>query len=217
MENLSIKILDALFDLCEGENYVILDKEDIVAPFPEYSFETDELTEILESLTVEGFIDLKYADNTSYCVAMRTKGRTLIKQSREKLQHILSEEQPLAANVIEAEVGAAPSESSSDEPAPVRTAIPPRPQQRKVRRMPVTGNESEEEDAGVVPTLADGHFSDSGKLSRGFQKPETEEEVEHKAKMRDRRTFLAALIGAVAGSLVMDLIFLIILLVILKG
>ena len=90
MENLSIKVLDALFDLCEGENYVILDKEDIVKSFPEHPFETDELTEILESLTVEGFIDLKYADNTEYCVAMRTKGRTLIKQSREKLQHILA-------------------------------------------------------------------------------------------------------------------------------
>ena len=100
MENLSIKILDALFDLCEGENYVILDQEDIVASFPEHSFETDELTEILESLTVEGFIDLKYADNTEFCVAMRTKGRTLIKQSREKLQNILRE-----SPIIEGEGG----------------------------------------------------------------------------------------------------------------
>ena len=209
MENLSIKILDALFDLCEGENYVILDQEDIVASFPEHSFETDELTEILESLTVEGFIDLKYADNTEFCVAMRTKGRTLIKQSREKLQAILRED-----NVIEGEggsgvEGAPVIESVVDEPTvaprpprPIRTA------ERRRRTMPLTVEEE--------PSLGDGHFTDSGKLSRGYTKPDRDAE-EKANKTRERRTFLAAMIGAAVGSLLMDLIFLVIILIKVTG
>lgn len=195
MENLSIKILDALFDLCEGESYVILDKEDIVASLPEHNFETDELTEILESLTVEGFIELKYADNTEFCVCMKTKGRTLIKQSREKLQSILKES--VAENVIEADPVASPV--GQDAPA-----TPKKERRRHVVSAPV-----EEE---YVPTLDDGHYTDSGKLSRGYAVP-SREEVENANKSRERRTFLAALIGAAAGSLVMDLIFLVIVLV----
>ncbi len=200
MENLSIKILDALFDLCEGENYVILDKEDIVAPFPEHNFETDELTEILESLTVEGFIDLKYADNTEYCVCMKTKGRTLIKQSREKLQTILRET-PAADTVIQAE------------PLTVSAEVdPPRPKKKERHRVVVSAPAEEEE---YVPTLDDGHYTDAGKLSRGYTATPTREDIEKAEKKRERRAFLAALIGAAAGSLVMDLIFLVIVLVLL--
>ena len=91
MENISIKLLDALFDLCEGESYVILDKADFVARFSDYDFATDELTEILESLSSEGFIDLKYADNQEFCLSMKTKGRTLVKQTRERLQRMMEE------------------------------------------------------------------------------------------------------------------------------
>ena len=210
MENLSIKILDALFDLCEGENYVILDKEDIVAPFPEHSFETDELTEILESLTVEGFIDLKYADNTEYCVAMRTKGRTLIKQSREKMQSILHE-----GPVIEGEGGSdvveAPIESVADEPSvPFPSSRPVRRAPRHKEPMPIPPEVEEE------LSLDDGHFTDSGKLSRGYTMPDRDG-LRKAAKTRERRVFLAAFIGAAAGSLVMDLIFLIIILIKVTG
>lgn len=208
MENLSIKVLDALFDLCEGENYVILDQEDIVASFPEHSFETDELTEILESLTVEGFIDLKYADNTEFCVAMRTKGRTLIKQSREKLQSILHESPILEGEGGSGVVDAPVVEGVLDEP----TVAPPspRPIRNSARRrtMPIT---SEEE-----PSLGDGHFTDSGKLSRGYAKPDRNAE-EKANKIRERRTLLAAMIGAAAGSLLMDLIFLVIILIKVTG
>lgn len=208
MENLSIKILDALFDLCEGESYVILDQEDITASFPEHSFETDELTEILESLTVEGFIDLKYADNTSYCVAMRTKGRTLIKQSREKLQHILHEnaEHPEDA-LIEGETSDVAE--LPDVADPVASSIPaPEPTRR---RRSVSAPSVEE------VSLPDGHFSDSDKLSRGYNTRESDEEAEKNQKRRERRAFLASLAGAAIGSLVMDLIFLVIILLKLRG
>ena len=209
MENLSIKILDALFDLCDGENYVILDKEDILAPYPEAQLDADELAEILESLTVEGFIDLKYADNTEYCVAMRTKGRTLIKQSREKLQHILQEN----AEVIEGE-SVTPSEDSD---APSAPCAPAKKSQRL--RRPVTSSSdsytpdsSSERYAPVSPRTE----SSSARLEE-YKPHETEEELEKKEKAKNNRAFLAALLGALAGSLIMDLIFLVIFLVKLGG
>ena len=205
MENLSIKILDALFDLCEGETYVILDQEDITASLPEYSFSTDELTEILESLTVEGFIELKYADNTEYCVLMKTKGRTFIKQSREKMQSILQENAANGrADVIEGEASVV-----SDSNIPID---PPSPQAESTRRRRSSTALPSDEDV-----LPDGHFSDSGKLSRGYTSPESDEDAEKNQKRRERRSFFAALIGAAAGSLIMDLIFLVIILVKLRG
>ena len=206
MENLSIKILDALFDLCEGENYVILDKEDIVKSFTDHTFETDELTEILESLTVEGFIDLKYADNTEYCVAMRTKGRTLIKQSREKLQHILNENP-----VIEGESGPAPIEAVAEDPV---VEFPPRPEHRTPRHrqpMPIPPEVEEE-----ISVLDDGHFTDSGKLSRGYTMPDRDG-LRRAAKTRERRAFLAAMIGGAVGSVLMGLIFLVVILIKFTG
>jgi len=217
MENLSIKILDALFDLCEGENYVILDKEDIVASFPEHSFETDELTEILESLTVEGFIDLKYADNTEYCVAMRTKGRTLIKQSREKLQSILRDNVVASGedDVIEAEGGTSPVEAAY---RAVEDTIPPafaRTSERRTSHRRVQAPLSSEE-GGY--SISDGNYPDRGKLSRGFDAmPERDEAVQKAAKVRERRVFLAAMIGSAVGSIVMDLIFLVVFLIKLKS
>ena len=215
MENISIKILDNLFDLCEGENFVILDKEDIIAPFPDHDFATDELTEILESLTVEGFIDLKYADNNEYCIAMRTKGRTFIKQSREKIQRIVREsavtgedDQVAAEEDTISSMNSSFSDDPSIMPPPSYLSSTPHTERRK-RTSSVLSEEN--------VSLADGHFSDSGKLSRGYTLSERDEDNEKSAKRRERRTFLAALIGAAAGSLLMDLIFLVIVLIKLKG
>ena len=211
MENLSVKILDALFDLCEGENYVILDKEDIIADFPDHDFETDELTEILEALTVEGFIDLKYADNTEYCVAMKTKGRTLIKQSREKLQRMLHESSAATADDV---IDMTPSEdiagTLSDEP------VPPSTNRSSERRRPRVSSAPEPVSDALEPPV-DGHFPDSGKLSRGYNAFENEEVLEERQKRRERRTFVAAVAGAAVGSIIIDLILLVIILIKLKG
>lgn len=92
MNDVSIKVLDALFDLCEGEGYRILEAEEITSRISFHKFAPDELTEILEVLVADGLIELKYADDREYCVSMRTKGRALIKQSRERLAKIVAEE-----------------------------------------------------------------------------------------------------------------------------
>ena len=208
MENLSIKILDALFDLCDGENYVILDQEDILASYPEAQLDADELAEILESLTVEGFIDLKYADNTEYCVAMRTKGRTLIKQSREKLQHILQEN----ADVIEGE--SVTSSETSD--APSAQSAPAKKPQRP-RRPVISSSDSDPDSSSERYAPVSPHTEKASSRLEEYKPHETEEELEKKEKARNTRAFLAALLGALAGSLIMDLIFLVIILVKLGG
>lgn len=206
MENLSIKLLDALFDLCDGDNYAILDTDDLVAVSPELVFNAEELTEILQSLAVEGFIDLKYADGTDFCVAMKTKGRTLIKQSREKLHYIM-QDNPVAEapEIIEGE-GTTDAELRHEE-SPVRAA--PTPKQKPRRREPVSVTSDEE-------SLSAGRSEKAHNLE-DYAPVETEEDKEKKEKSRVRRVFLGALLGAAAGSLIMDLIFLVIMLVKLRG
>lgn len=205
MENLSIKLLDALFDLCDGENYAILDTDDLSAASPDLVFESEELTEILQSLAVEGFIDLKYADGADFCVAMKTKGRTLIKQSREKLQQILQENALHdAPDMIEGE-GTTNAELRADEPANAT-----QPQRRKPQRRQPVSVASDDDLLSADPTEKEMRLED-------YAPVESEEDKEKKEKSRVRRTFLGALLGALAGSLVMDLIFLVILLVTLRG
>lgn len=97
MDDIAIRILDTLFDLCEGEGYAILEEDEITSRVSGHTFAPDELTEILEGFSADGLADLKYADNKTYCIAMRTKGRTLIKQSRERLQRLIDENPEVVA------------------------------------------------------------------------------------------------------------------------
>ena len=213
MDEISIKLLDALFDLCEGESYVILEKEELTSRISYYNFAADELTEILEALSVEGFIDLKYADNREFCVAMRTKGRTLIKQARERMQRMaetdtdtaeeivpsssFSEEIPLFDHELEPH-SAAPIPESAPASEPLKQEdVPVRP---RTSRRNATNRPREDSDRDyVAPNLA-----------RGYAAQASLEESEEKNKRKEKKMIVAAALGAAAGSLLINLIFLII-------
>ena len=244
MENISIKLLDALFDLCEGESYVILDKADFIARFSDYDFATDELTEILEALSSDGFIDLKYADNQEFCLAMKTKGRTLVKQTRDRLQRMMEENSAVqqvqnTPDVVDDEKtvkdalrvdrnwgGFDTSDKLSDksvpplEPIVVASSKEPEPEP-EILQAPVVTKEKPAQRRPLGSSIPRGlsdeqtHFSDSSKFTRGYTASASEEDPAI-AKNREKKVFWAGFLGAATAAIIINLIFLIIILIKLK-
>lgn len=246
MENISIKLLDALFDLCEGESYAILDKADFVARFSDYDFATDELTEILEALSSEGFIDLKYADNQEFCLSMKTKGRTLVKQTRDRLQRMMEENAAVQQVQTEPDVvddektvkdalrvdrnwgGFDTSDKLSDksvpplEPIVVSSATDPTPDEEVLQAPVVTKTKPTTQRRPIGSSIPRGlsneqtHFSDSSKFTRGYAAAPAAEEDPAAAKRREKKVFWAGFLGAGLASILIDVLFLIIILIKLK-
>ena len=240
MDDISIKILDALFDLCEGENFVILDREDLTSRISYHDFAADELTEILEALAVDGFIDLKYADNTEFCVAMKTKGRTLIKQSRDRLQKLIDEnpevvqyrEEVRAAEEDRKERQALEEEREKllrrqeDKLAEARAnlegAISPADKaigREELRRVRQDIRKERERVAELDDKIREADERESSRrtglpnLAKGYAVHPSGPDAGAKEERKDRKTMLYAGIGAAIGAFVINLIFLIIYLV----
>lgn len=190
MDDISVKVLDTLFDLCDGENYVILDEEDLTSRLSFYTFSPAEVTEILEALGANGFIDLKYAAEKEYCVAMRTKGRSLIKQARDRLQK--------SVESVEA------SASGETVPNVSYTVSAPISEQEEGR--------TEKRTIG----LADVQESFLDATDFPLVEPSRQEVVvaprreEEEKKGMDWKPFLPAFVGAAVGALLINLIFLVV-------
>lgn len=240
MDDISIKILDALFDLCEGENYVILEKADLTDRISYHDFGVDEMTEILESLSADGLIDLKYADNEEFCVAMKTKGRSLIKQSRERLQKLI-EENPEVVQYRE-EIRAAEEDRQEkeslreererllrrqeDELAKARasveealTAEDRAASKEELRRVKKNIRREREQVASLDDRIREAgvrersHDTTVPNLARGYAVHATGEGPSGQTKRADRKTVFFAFLGGATGALIVNLIFMIIYLV----
>ncbi len=238
MNDISIKVLDVLFDLCEGEGYRILEAEEITSRVSYYTFLPDELTEILEVLVADGLIDLKYADNEEYCVSMRTKGRALIKQSRERLAKIVAEEPEILSYKKDLEE----AEASRQE----RIALEEKKEKLKKEseetlrqaQESLDAAASEEEKAERQKALESAKVETKkrqdmiSELENRIQRTEMRDrtrsnrsllnatpeplpaETDKKAVAVDpKKVFLFALLGSAVGALVVNLIFMIIILI----
>ena len=186
MDDISIKILDALFDMCEGENYAILDVRDLTDRIPDYVFEPDELNEILETLHAEELLDLKYADETEICVALKMKGRSLIKQLRDRLQKAVANVEAATASDEAASVDSENGESRADEPS----ARVEKPIRRRDRTLEYEQRTRSVESVGPRPVA-----------------PRDEEE--EKKMPLEKKVILFASLGAAAGAVIVNLIWLI--------
>ena len=188
MDDISIKILDALFDLCDGENYVILDVQDLTCRLPDYTFQPDELDEILETLSAEELVDLKYSDENEICLAMKMKGRSLIKQLRDRLQKVASsvEGSYSSSETQDATVVEADTVSAGES---VHAEIPIR-----LHREPSFGYEKRPRP------------SDAPRPPRPSDKSEEEEEKKMPA---EKKLLLFSFLGAAAGAAIINLIWLI--------
>ncbi|GEM_PF-3355681 len=238
MNDVSIKVLDALFDLCEGEGYSILEAEEITSRISYYEFAKDELTEILEALVADGLIDLKYADNKEFCVAMRTKGRTLIKQSRERLSKLIEEDPELATYREEkraAEADQREKRALEEEKERLKKEREERlrlahesfiaadgreEKLEKKQELEVAKEKSKEEEKKIEELEARIDEVEQREKSRSFshytrgfyETQNAPAESVHKDP-KNAKTFLFALLGAAVGAAIINLIFLIIILV----
>ncbi|HCJ01484.1 MAG TPA: hypothetical protein DIC18_01220 [Clostridiales bacterium] len=222
MNDISIRVLDALFDVCEGEGYTILEKGELTSHFSNYDFAPDELIEILQSLSVAGFIDLKYADTQEFCVAMKTKGRSFIKQSREKLQQLtetnsetLQYDNAILQEMEDPEEEVAPQVRPAPEEEGFSFEVEPEAQPEKKQ------NHHKERPAKETDIYdyyeRNPRAGSSPNLARGYAVQASMEAAEDKSKRRERKMILAACLGAAAGSLLMDLVFLIVFLLKFAG
>ena len=241
MDNISIKLLDALFDLCEGESYTILEADEMTARIPEHSFRPDELTEIMEGFVADGLVDLKYADNKEFCVAMRTKGRSLIKQSRDRLRKLIDEdpdviayrEEVKAAEEDREEILALQEEKTrilrtqedklSEAQRSLEAATTKEERAEKKEELHRVREENKQGQAtisdindriAVAEVREKSHTTVLPELARGFR-AETSPipPKETKPRARSGRAFLGALIGAALGAAVVNIIFWILFLV----
>lgn len=235
MNDISIKVMDALFDLCEGEGYRILEAEEITSRISYHTFQPDELTEILEVLVADGLIDLKYADNEEYCVAMRTKGRALIKQSRERLAQIVAEEPEILSYKKELQ--------AAEEDRQERIALEEKKEklqkesEEKVRQAQAsfdkadTDKEKEKKKAALESAkeesrkqqdliaeledrIARAEMREKSRTTRSLINATPEqiaptEEEKKTAKVNPAKVFFAALIGSALGAAIVNLIFMI--------
>ena len=241
MDDIAIKILDTLFDLCEGESYAILDEEEITSRVSAHNFAPDELTEILESFSADGLTDLKYAENKVYCIAMRTKGRSLIKQSRDRLQRLIDENPEVVAYRQEVRAAAedraekealeeekarllreqkeklAEAQGSVDSASTKKERASKKAELARVREENKQGQARVEELEEKIAAAEERERSRNTvlpNLARGYRSEANPVPPSGKTKIvRSGRTFVAALIGSAIGAAVVNVIFWIIFLV----
>ena len=188
MDDILIKILDALFDMCDGENYVILDAQDLFQRISDYSFAPGELNECLEALGAEGLVDLRYADDNEFCVSMKSKGRSLIKQYRDRLQRAVNGEGSVLPSYSDAPFAEDPMQSAS----------------------PLSMGQSP---IGRVPRFSSDYQTRS-RSEEARPRRDSDEEEEKKPQLpADKKVLLFAFLGAAAGAFLVNLIWLILFLV----
>ena len=241
MDDVAIKILDALFDLCEGESYTILEADEITSRISGHTFLPDELEEILESFVADGFIDVKYADSREFCIAMRTKGRTFIKQSRERLHRLIDEnpeviaykegiraaeedraerhalEEEKARLLKEQEAKLAEAKESLDAAATKKERAAKKEELERVRAENKQGQARVNEINEAIAATEERERSRSvvlPNLARGYQAEATPTPPSKKnTTPRSSRAFFAALLGSAIGAAIVNVIFWIIFLV----
>lgn len=75
----TLKVLNIL---CEDSSYKVLELGSIKSKFPNKSKISNlELEQSLEFLKAGGYIDIKYAEENTYCLAVCAKGRMILEES----------------------------------------------------------------------------------------------------------------------------------------
>lgn len=104
VDKYNILVLEALGNLLLKDGFLIIDKEDIFSNINEASFDKSMLTDIMQELKNAEFIEIKYFDGSSYCVAITLRGRRAIDDNRELVRQKLEEERKKQSNILANEV-----------------------------------------------------------------------------------------------------------------
>lgn len=91
MDSKSFVLLEHLFDLVGAHNLLILDAADL----PTKGVDTEEVPALLEVLVHGGYLTLKYADRSEYCLGLTPQGRALVMEVRQERDRRLAAEKAL--------------------------------------------------------------------------------------------------------------------------
>ncbi len=75
----TLKVLNVI---CEDDTYKVIDYSNLISQFPnKFKCSKDELEQSLEFLRAGQFIDIKYSENETYCLAVLPKGKMILEES----------------------------------------------------------------------------------------------------------------------------------------
>ncbi len=82
MNQIEIKTLDILLDICKDETYKIIDADDILRHLEGGTAE--ELFDAIDNLNTSRHVAVKYSDRTEYCLCLTKTGIITAEEAREK-------------------------------------------------------------------------------------------------------------------------------------
>ncbi len=78
------ELLKVLNSFCKDGSYKVLDKNEIIEKMStRYNIDKDSLSQMLSHLAERNYLNIKYADNEVYCLAVLPKGRLFDEKVRE--------------------------------------------------------------------------------------------------------------------------------------
>ena len=82
LDKKSFKVLKVLNSICEEGTYKVIDYDSLVEKIASEKKSTKlGLDQILEHLKLGQYIDIKYAENSTYCLSVLPKGRMILEES----------------------------------------------------------------------------------------------------------------------------------------
>lgn len=79
----SARLISALTQICADGSYKIIEINELIkAMLPRYKIETTELSQIIRFLGDNEMIDVKYSDESVYCISVLPKGRVYEESQR---------------------------------------------------------------------------------------------------------------------------------------
>lgn len=94
----TLKILNAI---CEEGTYKVIDYNSLIEKFPaRYKTTKEALEQNLDYLKTGQYIDIKYAENDTYCLSVLPKGRMILEDNSREAKSILWANKILVLSMI---------------------------------------------------------------------------------------------------------------------
>jgi hypothetical protein len=84
LDRKSFALLKGIIDNCSGTEYKIFSIQELLDFIPKVELRDDELTDIINALSMNDFISVKYQDENEICLRPLLKGKTEIENRLDK-------------------------------------------------------------------------------------------------------------------------------------
>ena len=84
LDKKSIIVLKVLKKLLADASYKVVTTQDILTSIQKKDFDSDVIKDIIDYLSKQEYINLKFSEDDTYCYSLLPKGRILLEQDRSK-------------------------------------------------------------------------------------------------------------------------------------